>query len=614
LGVRRAGAAEIRDDDAELLAASREVAGHALTLNLLGRYLARAHKGDIRRRDQVKFEKADAKTQGGHAFRVMAAYERWLAQGGEEGARQLAVLRLLGLFDRPADAGCLAALRRPPAIAGLTEPLVGPGEDDWNLTLSTLADCRLVSTSPSPVPGEGRGEGTLDAHPLIREYFAKQLREQNLDAWRSAHRRLYEHLTESTERQPDTLEGLQPFYQAVAHGCQAGLTEEARTKVYRDRILRGRECYSTFKLGAIGADLGAIACFFEQPWTCIAPGVSDRGQAWLLSEAAFRLRALGRLGEALDPMRAGLDMAVRQEDWENAAIDASNLSELELMLGDVPAAVYHAEQSVVFADRSGDAFWRMTSRTTLADAQHQAGRRAEAPARFREAEAMQAEHQPKNPLLYSLRGFCYCDLLLAEAERAAWQSGAGRKPMCSHGQDARVTLISRCREIEERAAQSIQIAERNNWLLDIALDHLTLGRAALYRALLDKSHIPNPKSQIDPACRHLAAAVDGLRRAGQQDDTPRGLLSRAWLRSVQGDADGALADLDEAWQIAERGPMRLHLADILLYHARLFHSVKPYPWKSAKDDLALARKLIYECGYHRRDEELADAEAAADHW
>jgi hypothetical protein len=98
-----------------------DVAGHALTLHLLGRYLGKAHGGDIRRRDRVDLQKADLKTQGGHAFKTMAACANWLAAGGEEGARQLVVLRLLGLFDRPAEADCLAALRKPPVIAGLTE-------------------------------------------------------------------------------------------------------------------------------------------------------------------------------------------------------------------------------------------------------------------------------------------------------------------------------------------------------------------------------------------------------------------------------------------------------------------------------------------------------------
>jgi hypothetical protein len=63
----------------------------------------------------------------------------------------------------------------------------------------------------------------------------------------------------------------------------------------------------------------------------------------------------------------------------------------------------------------------MAWRTTHADALHQAGRRGDAEARFREAEDMQAEWQPEYPLLYSLWGFRYCDLLLTAAERAAWR-------------------------------------------------------------------------------------------------------------------------------------------------------------------------------------------------
>jgi hypothetical protein len=79
--------------------------------------------------------------------------------------------------------------------------------------------------------------------------------------------------------------------------------------------------------------------------------------------------------------------------------------------------------------------------------------------------------------------------------------------------------------------------------------------------------------------------------------------------------------LDEAWEIAERGPMRLHMADIHLHRARLFHAVKPYPWagdgkdkRGPKDDLAATRALIEKCGYWRRKEELEDAEEAAKTW
>ena len=46
--------------------------------------------------------------------------------------------------------------------------------------------------------------------------------------------------------------------------------------------------------------------------------------------------------------------------------------------------------------------------------------------------------------------------------------------------------------------------------------------------------------------------------------------------------------------------MLLHQADVLLHRARLFQD---------QEALQEARKIIEETGYHRRDEELADAEA-----
>ncbi len=565
-----------------------DAAGHALTINLLGTFLAKAHGGDVRRRDRVKFEKADASIQGGHAFKTIAAYESWLGGEKEEGARQLAVLRLLGLFDRPADGGCLGALGREPAIPGLTDELVGLDEEDWNLAVSALEECRLLS--PSPVSGKGRGEG-LDAHPLIREYFARQLREHNPQAWRAANGRLFEYLRDSTPNQPDTLEGLQPLYQAVAHGCHAGRQQEACDRIYRDRISRGSEAFVVRKLGAFGADLGAVACFFDPPWRRVSPALTEADQAWLLNAAAFRLRALGRLIEAIEPMRAGLEIEIERQDWQNAARRSSNLSELELTLGDVPAAVRDAEQSVTLADRSGDAFQRMAWRTTHADAQHQAGRRAEALALFREAEAMQAEWQPEYPRLYSLQGFRFCDLLLAEAERASGREGGAGADGAAIVSESREAL----REVEERAAQTLEWTVENRApLLDIALDHLTLGRAALYGAILAGSNLAAARAEIEPA-------VDGLRRAGQSDELPKGLLTRAWLLFLEGDPAAARADLDEAEEIAARGPMPLFLADVALYRGRLFGD---------RAALAEARRLIEKHGYGRRLGELADAEAA----
>jgi hypothetical protein len=77
-------------------------------------------------------------------------------------------------------------------------------------------------------------------------------------------------------------------------------------------------------------------------------------------------------------------------------------------------------------------------------------------------------------------------------------------------------------------------------------------------------------------------------------------------------ANSAQSDLNEAWEIAERAPMPLHMAEIHLYRARLFFREPKYPeeWKSPGHDLAEARRLIFKHGYLRRKQELEDAEAA----
>ena len=115
-------------------------------------------------------------------------------------------------------------------------------------------------------------------------------------------------------------------------------------------------------------------------------------------------------------------------------------------------------------------------------------------------------------------------------------------------------------------------------LLDIALDHLTLGRAALYAAILENPRAPKLRtSEVESTPPWPASAAP----ATQDHHSPRPPHPRLAARShrTRNGPESAQADLDEAWEIAERGPMPLLLADIHLYRARLFHAVTPYPWE-----------------------------------
>ena len=585
---------QIVGTEAEMEAAWKYAGGHALTLQLLGRFLADAHGGDIRHYKEVKFEDADLERQGRSAFKVMIAYERWLQSAGPERQRELAVLRLTGLFDRPMSRDCLQALRAEPAIAGLTDTLVKLKETQWNIALARLSEADLLTVTPD----------AIDAHPLIREYFAKQLRDTQPAAFQAAHSRLFDHLRASTPHRPDTLPGLQPLYQAVVHGCLAGRQQEAFDKVYYDRILRGTDddgFFSIYKLGAIEADLAVVAAFFDELWSRVSPKLHEVAQAGLLSLAGLCLGALGRLTEALQPMRAGLEMYAQQKNSMRPATVASILSDLEVTMGRLTDALADARQSIIHADQSGDEFWRMASRTTAADALYQSGRRAEAGTLFAEAEQIQKARQPQLDLLFGVQGFRYCDWLLAPAERGAWQAllrGTSVQPVTD--KDGKFGLVTICDEVERRGMKMFEWRVPTDSLPTIALDHLTLARVELIRVILSD---PPPQPTLD--LPHVAAAVNGLRDAGTMNRLPNGLLTAALYHFVRGDAASARTALDQAQEIAERGPMPLYLADIHLHRARFFRD---------QAELAKARDLIEKHGYGRRKEELEDAEAAAKSW
>ncbi len=547
-------AADVPGTDDEREALVKNFGHHALALNLLAAYRKWPGAGNVS--DIPELDIPEAK--GEHARRVMAAFETLFGEGPE-----LDLLRILGLFDGPVEETVIEALLARPRIKGLTDHLTRGGARAFGDAQATLRRAKLLA-------GESHHDPLrLDSHPLVREHFGEQLETERPEAWRAGHERLFEHYKGvPKENQPSTLEDLAPLYAAVAHGCAAGRYQQALDEVYWARIQRGNEAYSINRLGAFGSDLAAVSSFFETPWSKVAGGLSEGDQAFLLGAAGFRLRALGRLRQAAEPMEAALEELISQKNWLSAAANAGNLSELQLTRGEVAAALEYARQAVEYADRSEDWGQRISKRTTQADAEHQSGRLEAAEKLFREAERLQQENQPEYPLLYSLPGFRYCDLLLAQGQPA---------------------------EAQRRGKKFFEWRVPGDTLLDIGLDHLTLGRAAL--ALGD----------LPEAAKRLDEAVNGLRASGEQIWVTRGLLTRAELHRRQDHFDRARRDLHEVEKIARRGGMRLHLTDFHLESARL--ALAESDPAAAREHLEKARQLVAETGYHRRDPELDEITA-----
>jgi serine/threonine protein kinase len=291
-GARLLQALGVKGDEVELRRASDEFGGHCLGLTLLGSYLTDAYRGDIRCRQEVSARLAQDVRQGADARKVMQSYQSWFGEGPE-----LAILRMLGLFDRPTDEKALEALLKAPAIPGLTESLTDLRPTEWQTLLARLRRARLLAGE------DPRNPEYLDTHPLVREYFGEQLRTQQADAWKECNRRLFYYYQSLAPPLPETLREMEPLFLAVICACQAGLFREALHKVYIPRIQRGHAYFAANILGARKSLLAVLVHFFEQGrWSSpVESGVEEQSltaedQLFVLMQAGLYLTATRGFG------------------------------------------------------------------------------------------------------------------------------------------------------------------------------------------------------------------------------------------------------------------------------------------------------------------------------
>lgn len=273
--LRRAG---VKGSDVECRRAAIDFGGHCLALTLLASYLTDRSEL-VTNRDQIGPLINDAR-RGGQARRVMASCERWLNE------RELAVLYLLGLFDRPAEPAAVEALLAAPAISALAQPLATLSRQGWRQVINRLRRLRLLH-EPSP-----HDPTALDTHPLIREYFREQLRSKFFDSWIQGNRRLFQYFTGIAEPLPATITAMEPLFRATVYGCNASMHRQSFNEVFLRRIMRGHESYATESLHALGSVVHVISHFFEtKEFDKPVPRLSVPDQRRLLMETARCLTA-----------------------------------------------------------------------------------------------------------------------------------------------------------------------------------------------------------------------------------------------------------------------------------------------------------------------------------
>jgi tetratricopeptide (TPR) repeat protein len=558
----------VTGSDGERETVATKLGGHAFSIHLLGTYLAEVYDGDIARAGEVALLDEDSES-GKHARHLLASYEKWLsgrtltgsdlspeeaAEAKQTGAEILAVLRLLGLFDRPATMAAIDALRVTPAIAGLTEPLVSLSFAEWHRTLARLRNLQLIDHDLGEVE-------TIDAHPLLREYFAEQLKNIPESAT-EAHGRLYDHFKTTAPDLPETLRDMAPLFQAVVHGCKAGKWQDALDEVVYRRIQRGDDDFASRHLGATGACLASIAAFFIQPWRRVTAAFSGSDTGYILNSVGFYLGAVGRFSECAEPLMLAIETAIAEKQWPNACVAADNLSDIHQTLGDIAAAVRYAEQATELAIRSDDTAEMRHRAATLADVLHAAGAQEDARQAFADAEAMPSLGELG---LVALSGFRYTDLLLCIATRVSREA------------EDRLQSI---REIAMRNEQHLEYIDARPYsLYTRALPRLLIGRTC---ALLAED--------LSRARQLFDDAISLLREASQAHLLATGLVWRAEFARRTKHREAADRYLTEAEQLADRHGMLRWQIESAVERAWFHHTFGDS--QAAREKLAEAKQVI----------------------
>jgi tetratricopeptide (TPR) repeat protein len=507
------------------------------------------------------------------SVRVLGGIEKQLAASNP---KALAALRMLALFDNGATTRAIDAIRARPAIPTLTENVPAPGIEGWREIVDDLRTRKLVFP-----PNRGDAD-TIDLHPVVREYFAGQFRQELPEAWKKANSRLFFHYA-SSRGPDDTMEHMRPLFAAVRYGCRAGHYEPA-LDVFQTRIQRNKEDYATIKLGASVAILEALAEFFggdfdrDPPFGRGGPE-EDEMQGYVWSQAGGNLRRQGELTKAsalwkrclevdktvygMSSMFGGSRRALKYA--LACGIDANTIAEHYLAAGPLSTAFQWAREADQWIAKTSDTFRRVVVLTTIGEILHRHGEPEGAAEAFGDAEKIHAGMPRLLPELYQAQGARYCEYLFDQGEYS---------------------------EVERRARNMVDVErsrtdeDSDKWDVDICQGLLVLARAQLALSKVEEAEV-----NLEQALLLIRRSVDAYIEA-------QCLHARATIRWHKGEQARAWADLDRATAMCTRSGMRLLQTDCALTRTRF--QIATGDRENAYQTLCFARDLVVATNYHVR--------------
>lgn len=558
----------------DLKAMARNHGHHALTIDLIGGYIARFCGGDPEKLPPEPHV-PDAEPIHDPDIAAMREQERKLAQVakhyGESFAETdpvaLALLQRICLFRLGVSAQMLVDV-----FTGEDKTPIAGGElaaltpDQLKERLDLLVEMRLLevtqptkrpATSEESVASDCRPAISYTIHPAVRDGFLAGLDEETARRGHDAIRQGLEATLDAwsigtNPSDPATLDLLEEI---VHHTREAGHAQLA-FDVYSNQI--GGYQNLSWCLGAYerGERICRDFASGKSPHSAPLPeGLSEHSQAAFINDWVLYLKNLGRLDAAARRCKSAIDIWMKNKKWKNASIGNRYLSDVELLAGRLSASLRAAEEALLLAERDDNIEERWYSHTCCAYVRVMQGQTAAAQSEFDKGLACQREYegQPDRPL-YGLDAIWYA-LLLAhlgqyeEAKELTQQNIGFLGP--EHQRDAQfcnLVLAHLMPEHGKLQGQDYLPAARN---LQTEAHKWAIARGA--QQLLCWSVLVRARIELDAGPEHYQeagrAAEDGLRIAreyGYGIHYIDLLLVRARLRLLQGDASAAAADIRTA--------------------------------------------------------------------
>lgn len=528
----------LRREEDELRAVVEAVNGHCLSMRLVARYfISCAPDSDV---TLAAAALAAIARPTAKVDRLLGWYEDFL-----QGTAQVDLLRSLGLVDRDIPLAALGALHADPPISGLNAGTAGLPWSELEFAVRELIRLDLVQEVES-----GEGEMIVDAHPLIRETYARRLREADPGAWTAGHERLFDYFDSLVDEPARDHNDLAVLYQAVHHATLAGLGPLALDRVLRPKIQHGDRSFATKRLQVATSDLAALRPFFGDDWRKLRVAFEAEDAMWLRSHAVYDLRVLGRIPLALE-----LCLILRREvasrgDAAKEAVVTANASHLSLIAGRVEAAIDLGRSAVARAEDLPEANPEaIAARRSLANALLHAGALEEAARLSSSDEKMGNQVNAAYPAFLSPVGFRYGQFLVATNEL---------RILRGRGDEALAPLQAAVCRFSEAFAW---MDGESGYGLARGLVMLVLSRLL---SLLQEVGGDLPRS---PDELYDSAEAE-LRTAATQDLVTCALLFGARIYSLAGDSEEAAAKLRAAVRTARRFDFPLYETTALVEEGR----------------------------------------------